>query len=288
MMGLRSRLCKRLQRETAILHSSLEQVIDRSGFDSIDFCWRLPGKKAPCSCTDEEGLLIYDLIAHNQLTHGFEIATAFGFSAVYAGLAFKQTGGTLNTLDCYIEESTDDCAYGKRDLEQHLQLLRPEIERGNLPQGMAFAKKMLQQLQLEGTVHLHVGISPNDIPACIDHRPVDFVLIDGGHHGEQPMQDWLAIQPFVSEKCAILFHDDSASFPAVKLAVSAAEEFLGVKGVQLSSRAHMTLVSRNLQPDTEVRLKQICVRNRAWIFPKRLERYFRRFKLRLAAMVGRH
>ncbi|MFO7889012.1 MAG: class I SAM-dependent methyltransferase [bacterium] len=46
-----------------------------------------------------DGRLLYDLILEKGYTRGLEIGTSNGFSALWLGLAFRQTGGTLITLE---------------------------------------------------------------------------------------------------------------------------------------------------------------------------------------------
>jgi predicted O-methyltransferase YrrM len=48
--------------------------------------------------------MLYFTIVENNFKSGFEIATAFGYSTEYLGLAFQKTGGKCISLDCYIEE----------------------------------------------------------------------------------------------------------------------------------------------------------------------------------------
>ncbi len=47
----------------------------------------------------EEGRYLYDLISKNKLTSGLEIGTDSGYSAIWIGMAFGQTGGRLLAVE---------------------------------------------------------------------------------------------------------------------------------------------------------------------------------------------
>jgi len=174
---------------------------------SINRSWKLKNKKFPYSCTDEEGLMLYFTIVENNFKSGFEIATAFGYSTAYLGLAFQKTGGKCISLDCYIEEFKEDFLYDENELISASEKIRLEIESGNLPVGLDMAKNIAQRLGTENVAEFRVGLSPNNVPEVIGERKIDFVFIDGGHFGEQPTKDFLAVLPYLSDKCAVLFHD---------------------------------------------------------------------------------
>jgi hypothetical protein len=65
----------------------LEPVNHSHRVSSIDRNWKL---KTKYSCTDEEGLMLYFTIVENDFKSGFEIATAFGYSTSFLGLAFQK------------------------------------------------------------------------------------------------------------------------------------------------------------------------------------------------------
>lgn len=46
-----------------------------------------------------DGRLLYDIIKKNGYTRGLEIGTSNGYSALWLGLAFKETGGKLITIE---------------------------------------------------------------------------------------------------------------------------------------------------------------------------------------------
>ena len=57
--------------------------------------YRHGGMNVPAS----DGRLLYDIILKNDYKRGLEIGTSNGYSALWLGLALKQTGGKLTTLE---------------------------------------------------------------------------------------------------------------------------------------------------------------------------------------------
>ena len=57
--------------------------------------YRHGGMNVPAS----DGRLLYDIIKKHKYTRGLEIGTSNGYSALWLGLAFKETGGKLITIE---------------------------------------------------------------------------------------------------------------------------------------------------------------------------------------------
>ena len=212
---------------------------------SINRSWKLKTKKFPYSCTDEEGLMLYFTIVENNFKSGFEIATAFGYSTEYLGLAFQKTGGKCISLDCYIEEFKEDHLYNENELISASEKIRSEIKSGKLPVGLDTAKSSAKRLGVEDLIDFKVGLSPNDVPKVIGERKIDFAFIDGGHFGDQPTKDFLAVLPYLSDKCAVLFHDNNFN-RYVYRAVIEAKKRLNSSETRVHTRYNLTLVGRNL------------------------------------------
>jgi len=191
---------------------------------SINRSWMLKTKKFPYSCTDEEGLMLYFTIVENNFKSGFEIATAFGYSTAFLGLAFQKTGGKCISLDCYIEEFKEDYLYNENKLIFASEKIRSEIDIGKLPVGLDTAKSSAKRLGVENVIDFKVGLSPNDVPKVIGERKIDFAFIDGGHFGEQPTKDFLAVLPYLSDKCAVLFHDNHCNCDVYRAVIEAKKE----------------------------------------------------------------
>lgn len=214
---------------------------------NFDFSRKLKTKKFPYSCTDEQGLLLYYTITENNFKSGFEIATAFGYSTLYIGLGMKKTGGTCVTIDCYVEEFKESYLYDDTELVQTISDIKNSVSKGIFPDGLAFAKSQSKQLGLENITEFQIGLSPSDVPAIIGNRKIDFAFIDGGHFGEQPTKDFLAIAPYLSERCAVLFHDNNFN-RYVFNAIQKAESILKSSAIRIPTRYNLTLVGRNLSP----------------------------------------
>lgn len=58
----------------------------------------------PLSIKEPEFIYLTEYIVANKLTRGFEVATAFGISALAAATGFAETGGRLISMDAYVEE----------------------------------------------------------------------------------------------------------------------------------------------------------------------------------------
>jgi len=226
---------------------------------SINRSWKLKTKKFPYSCTDEEGLMLYFTIVENNFKSGFEIATAFGYSTAFLGLAFQKTGGKCISLDCYIEEFKEDFLYDESELISASEKIRLEIESGNLPVGLDMAKNIARRLGIENATEFRVGLSPNNVPEVIGERKIDFAFIDGGHFGEQPTKDFLAVFPYLSDKCAVLFHDNNGN-PYVQKAVIEAEKLLGSQAITMHTRYSLTIVGRKLHSEFIEKLKSFPLR----------------------------
>ncbi|NDJ22514.1 hypothetical protein GS682_12900 [Nostoc sp. B(2019)] len=241
------------------VHTSLEKVESPEAIDELDCSWKLKEKAFPYSCTDEEGLILNYVIAANQLKSGFEISTAFGFSSMYIGLALKQNGGQLVTMDCYVEEWKESFVYNPEEMESSVESSRINALKNILPTGLRFAKESANKLGLSDVIRFEIGISPKDVATIVGDRKLDFVFIDGGHFGEQPLLDFLAIYPYLSEKCAVFFHDNHSG-TTVAQAVSEAENKLGTSAQKLLTRWNLTLVSRGLNKLSLATLDHLLIR----------------------------
>lgn len=159
----------------------------------------------PWSIRKKEFDYINNIVKTYNLKRGYECATAFGVSAMAIGLAMKETGGKLVTMDAYIEEKLDSWA----------------AYRGAAPSlyhdsdDFKSVKHLIKHFGLEDTVFPEVGWSPDNVAAVISkhfspytpEEKLDFVFIDGGHFPEQLIKDIESFLPFLAEKNIIMFHD---------------------------------------------------------------------------------
>lgn len=156
----------------------------------------------PWSITVSEFDYLRRFIAKHNLQTGYECATAFGISGLAIALGMKETGGTLVTMDAYIEEHCDfDLGY------RHRQGVYSESD------GYLSAAYLMKKFGVDDRVHLTVGWSPTDVKANLEKhydltkRRLDFVFIDAGHWDSAAIADATAIREHLADKFAVFFHD---------------------------------------------------------------------------------
>ena len=164
---------------------------------------RMTHKHVPLSIMPTEFYFIKDIIVDNNLQQGYELATAFGISALAAGMGFKETGGKLVTLDAYIEEQTEDAGTYESFIN------RPIVTDAD---GLKSAKFLAAQFKVESHIDFAIGWSPESVADTIkktfgETPKIDYVFIDGGHFESQILADLTAVTPFLASTGFILFHD---------------------------------------------------------------------------------
>lgn len=166
---------------------------------------KMKNHDVPLSILESEFNYIRNLIIDNNLQRGFEVATAFGISALAASLGFKETGGMLVSMDAYIEEMYDDA--GAYIDEFGKDCIKP----GEYPDGLASALFLLRHFDIRNHLALAIGWSPTDTGARIktifENKKLDYVFIDAGHFTHWIKQDVDAIFPFLGDGAHVLFHD---------------------------------------------------------------------------------
>lgn len=170
----------------------------------------------PWSISETEFNFITKKIVDRNLKRGFEVATAFGISALAAGLGFESTGGLLITMDAYIEEHYNYCG-GYRE------------KRNETYQGMDGFKSInyiIEKFNLQNHIHPVVGWSPDDIGKWLLGMRIDYAFIDGGHWNEQVIKDANEIKLYLNpDKFSVFVHDSHSLPPDVRQILS---EIFGV------------------------------------------------------------
>ena len=105
----------------------------------------LPYRHGGMNVSAEDGRLLYDIILDKDYKKGLEIGTSNGYSALWLGMAFKETGGSLITM---------------------------EIE----PQRAREARENFEHAGLEGIIDSRINDALKGIPAL--EGKFDFVFID--------------------------------------------------------------------------------------------------------------
>jgi hypothetical protein len=160
---------------------------------------KLKTKTFPWSIVQKEFDYLYNLIVNNNLTKGYEACTGVGISALAAGLAMKQTGGKIVTLDAYIEEHLDTSNYHNHDKLINQEALAYQT-----------VHSLIEKYDLKNVLFPIIGWTPDDVPFAIEsnfNEPLDYVFIDGGHFPHQVIADITAVLPYTNESTHWLFHD---------------------------------------------------------------------------------
>jgi len=249
-----------LEKKLLPINNSLEVVNDSEALDDHDKSKKLKEKKFPYSCTNEEGLLLYKAVRLFNLKSGFEIATAFGYSSLFLGLAFKKNNGSLVSLDCYIEEWKESYNYDEQELAETTEKIKYQINQGELPIGLEYAKSHSNKLNLSKVVDYKVGISPTDLNNILVGKTIDMAFIDGGHFGEQPTKDFLGLYPYLNNKCIVFFHDNNQN-PYVERAIAVVENKFNSQAINLNTRYSLTVIGRNINQQHLRKLLDLSIRN---------------------------
>lgn len=147
-----------------------------------------------------------------------------------------------------------------------LENVRKETKAGKIPEGLAMARRHAEMLGLSKYIDFCIGLSPDDVASVVAGRKLEYVLIDGGHCGDQPLKDWLAVKPFLADSCVVVFHDCHPVAEPVRRALANAEIELGTAAVHLPTRCALSIVCRDVRPETVPALQALCIRNRPLTF----------------------
>ena len=165
---------------------------------------RLNNHLFPWSLTEQEAKILYDSIIKFNLKSGFEIATAFGISSTFMGLALKKTNGKLVTMDAYIEEAFN----GETETKNYTVNDENIFENAD---GYKMTQKLLEHFEIKEFVIPKIGWSPKDTGKIIEEvhgfNKLDFAFIDGGHSAEQIQYDTEVIMDYLNEDCILFYHD---------------------------------------------------------------------------------
>lgn len=192
--------------------------------DSDEIAWRLPNRPFPVSVTDTEGQLLAHAILQKQLCSGYEVATGFGLSSLWAGTALKETGGTLISIDTYREETTQDFETTGSGVAWE-------------PYGLLFAMRWRDRLHFP--LRYAIAASPVDVPS-LGLRHLDYVFIDGCHYGAHPLKDVAAVVPYLASRGIMAFHD--AQLVSVQKAISFIKQLTHGRVIEHETRHQLTFV----------------------------------------------
>jgi methyltransferase family protein len=162
---------------------------------------RMIGHHNPLSIKEAEFYFIKNYIVEHRLKVGFEVATAFGISALAAASGFAETGGKLASMDAYIEEQFNDAGI-------YSDIADKKFYQAD---GWCSAHFLASEFDVVPFVEFHIGWSPTDTPTVIESvhcgKRLDYVFIDGGHFSLQIEADVNAVLPYLEKSATVFFHD---------------------------------------------------------------------------------
>jgi predicted O-methyltransferase YrrM len=163
---------------------------------------KMSHKNVPLSILEPEFNYIHEEILKNNCQTGFEVATAFGISALAASSAFKKTGGKLLTMDAYIEENSE---HPNAYRGANKQLYKDSM-------GYKSVSFLREHYELQNHLEIECGWSPDDITPVIHKHfgsdaKLDYVFIDSGHFSEQIRAEVDVLSKFVHRNTVVLIHD---------------------------------------------------------------------------------
>ncbi len=169
-------------------------------------CLKMNHKSIPWSIMIKEFEYITNFVKKYNLQFGYEIATAFGISALAAAFGFHETGGKMVTMDAFIEEISEEYTsyvnvkYFKNDENAS---------------GFVSVKQLIDFFGLKDVLYPTIGWSPNDTHENINKHidlnknKLDYIFIDGGHFENQILKDTESIIDLLNkDKFAVFYHDD--------------------------------------------------------------------------------
>lgn len=166
---------------------------------------RIPQPNSPYSIRENEFNFLETFIVEHNLKSGFELGNAFGVSTVAIGSGFKRTGGHLVSMDAYTEEKNQAYTYQGSKSDIYFDAV-----------GYKSAKFLMKEFDLEGTVDLVQGWSPNDTHQALKGRTLDFAFIDAMHDDISVVADLTSVLPFLGSHYAIFLHDVHCFSQAVR------------------------------------------------------------------------
>lgn len=159
----------------------------------------------PVSIKIHEFLTIYNFIKKHNLKFGYEVATAFGISALAASLAMKDTNGNIVTMDAYIEENSSGSG-GYDGVNDH------KIYENSC--GFKSVNRLIKEFQLENILFPKIGWSPTNTLEKLsenfnlDTLKLDYIFIDSFHTAEAAQADLQILLPYINkDRFALFFHD---------------------------------------------------------------------------------
>lgn len=183
------------------------------GLKSMGFGLSMSNHEGPISISENEFAFIFEKVRQHRLMNGYDLATAWGCSALAAAIPMQEYGGRLVSMDCYAEELYNDgFSYaGNEDSS-----IKAQID----PDGEKLARKLKEHFKLKD-LKLYKGISPQQTSWALASiggwhpftgKPMialDYAFIDGLHTLEAMLKDTLSIIDFINRDHFVIFYHDT-------------------------------------------------------------------------------
>jgi hypothetical protein len=178
--------------------------------------YRLPWTFGPVGIGEDECLILGRLVERFRPVHGFIVGNGFGLSSVFLAKVMEANGGqSLITLDSKLEGDGERCFEVAESL----------------------------RLQMDCRILKNkCGVSPQDVPASVEHEFHDFIFIDGDHSHPQVTSDLLGVQHLLGPQGILCWHD--YWLEGVSRSVERAGE-LGFRCWKLSSSCEIVFGTRD-------------------------------------------
>ncbi|HEY4328294.1 MAG TPA: class I SAM-dependent methyltransferase [Phycisphaerae bacterium] len=181
---------------------------------------RMAHRSIPVSLSETEFNYLTKYIVDHDLKCGFDLATAFGVSALSMGLGLKATGGRLLSMDSYHEELSQAQPIG--------------VSAGDLfkdADGYRMAAWLVKKFDVPVT--LKCGWSPTDtvreIKEMFGKGKLDVVFLDCPKSDEDLERDLGSLAGLLAPRFAVFVHDTHT----MERPSEVAEKILGVKMVNV-------------------------------------------------------
>jgi hypothetical protein len=158
----------------------------------------------PISISEKEINYLINYIDRNQLKIGFDLATAFGISALAISLGVQKNNGYVLSMDSYLEEQNQKMPYGTTTLNPNWQ----ESD------GYKTANYIKNSFQLDHLT-LKAGVNPVDTFGILkdftdQYGKIDIAVIDCPKDDNDFIATWEILYKFLNDKFAVFVHDTHA------------------------------------------------------------------------------
>jgi hypothetical protein len=158
----------------------------------------------PISISEKEIQYLINYIQDNKLKYGFDLATAFGISALALSLGVLKNNGYVISMDCYAEEKNQKMPYGESELNSDWQN----------SDGYKTASYIKNKFELNN-LFLEAGVNPKDTDSKLkvfteNYSKIDIAILDCPKNDEDFINTWKVLIQYLDDRFAVFVHDTHA------------------------------------------------------------------------------